>query len=77
VFLDSRDFADCMQIAISIGGDTDTLAAIAGGVAEAFYRKQGLEGGKGIPPEFIDFADARLEKTMKEILASFYREYLS
>ncbi len=36
-FLDSADYADAIRLAISMGGDTDTEAAIAGSVAEAYY----------------------------------------
>ncbi len=36
-FLESESFEDAIRNAISIGGDSDTLAAIAGGIAEAFY----------------------------------------
>ena len=36
-FLDSDSFEDAIRNAISLGGDSDTLACIAGGVAEAFY----------------------------------------
>ena len=36
-FLESTDFEDALRNAISIGGDSDTLAAITGSVAEAFY----------------------------------------
>lgn len=36
-FLESRDFEDAIRNAISIGGDSDTLAAITGTIAEAFY----------------------------------------
>ena len=38
-FLDSKDYADCIKLAISLGGDADTLAAIAGPMAYAFYKK--------------------------------------
>ena len=41
-FLESTSFEDAIRNAISIGGDSDTLAAITGGIAEAFY---------GIPEE--------------------------
>ena len=37
-FLDSRSYEDAVRNAISLGGDSDTLACIAGGIAEAFYR---------------------------------------
>lgn len=36
-FLESTGFEDAIRNAISIGGDSDTLAAITGGIAEAFY----------------------------------------
>ena len=36
-FLDSRDFESAIRLAISLGGDSDTLACITGGIAEAFY----------------------------------------
>jgi len=36
-FLDSSDYEETLRLAISLGGDTDTLACIAGGIAEAFY----------------------------------------
>ena len=36
-FLEGRDFEDPIRNAISIGGDSDTIAAIAGGIAEAYY----------------------------------------
>jgi len=36
-FIESITFEDCIRNAISIGGDSDTLAAIAGGIAEAYY----------------------------------------
>ena len=36
-FLESSSFEDCIRNAISIGGDSDTIAAIAGSMGEAFY----------------------------------------
>ncbi|GAB4269784.1 MAG: ADP-ribosylglycohydrolase family protein [Candidatus Rifleibacteriota bacterium] len=36
-FLDSTDYEDAVRCAISIGGDSDTIACIAGGIAQAFY----------------------------------------
>lgn len=38
-FLASKDYVDCLRLAISLGGDADTLAAIAGPMAYAFYRE--------------------------------------
>ncbi|MCD7926843.1 MAG: ADP-ribosylglycohydrolase family protein [Bacteroides sp.] len=37
-FLESRDFEDAIRLAVSLGGDSDTLACITGGIAEAFYK---------------------------------------
>lgn len=48
-FLESRNFVDAIRNAVSIGGDSDTIAAITGGIAEAYYgvpemvEKQALE----------------------------------
>jgi len=36
-FLESRDFEDAIRKAVSLGGDSDTLACITGGIAHAFY----------------------------------------
>ncbi|MDR0786101.1 MAG: ADP-ribosylglycohydrolase family protein [Treponema sp.] len=68
VFLESEDFLHAMKLAVSIGGDTDTLACIAGGIAEAFY--------KGVPPELAFFAEKRLDPPMKAVLSAFRDKYL-
>ena len=50
------------QAAISLGGDADTQAAIAGGIAEAFYRgvPEAIVGAvrDRLPPRFIEVIDA-------------------
>lgn len=38
-FLESKDYVDCIKLAIALGGDADTLAAIAGPMAYAYYKK--------------------------------------
>ena len=38
-FLESMDYVDCLKLAISLGGDADTLAAIAGPMAYAYYKE--------------------------------------
>lgn len=38
-FLDSTSFVDAIRKAVSLGGDSDTLACITGGIAEAYYKK--------------------------------------
>jgi ADP-ribosylglycohydrolase len=61
-FLDSIDIEDAIRLAVSLGGDADTQAAIAGGIAEAFYQRvpDGIVSGvrERLPPEFIDVIDA-------------------
>lgn len=55
-FLESTGFEDAIRNAVSIGGDSDTLAAITGGVAEAFYGVPNLLRKKiltYLPDEFI------------------------
>lgn len=48
-FLESKDFKDALNMAISIGGDADTLGAITGALAEAFY------GWKNLKEEPVSF----------------------
>ena len=38
-FIASTDYVDCLRLAISLGGDSDTLAAIAGPMAYAYYKE--------------------------------------
>jgi len=56
-FFDSNDYEEAVRNAISLGGDSDTLACIAGGVAQAFYREipeHILETVYGLlPAEFV------------------------
>jgi ADP-ribosylglycohydrolase len=60
-FLDSTDFEDAIRLAVSLGGDADTQAAIAGGIAEAFYRRVpaliAVKVRNRLPAEFIDVID--------------------
>lgn len=58
-FLESKDYIDCLKLAIALGGDSDTLAAIAGPMAYAFYRE--------IPQPLIDNARKLLPKWMLEV----------
>ncbi len=37
VFYESKDYEDTLRLGVSLGGDSDTLACIAGGIAEAYY----------------------------------------
>ena len=62
-FLESTDYEDAIRNAISLGGDSDTMACIAGGIAEAFYKK--------IPDEIVNETKKRLNKEFLEILEAF------
>ena len=64
-FLEGDSFEDVIRSAVSLGGDSDTLAAIAGSMAEAFY---------GVPEELIREADARLPRDLRQVAADFYKE---
>ncbi|NJC27477.1 ADP-ribosylglycohydrolase family protein [Neolewinella antarctica] len=61
-FLDSENLVDAIRLAVSLGGDTDTQAAIAGSIAEAFYGPLAapLEEVMNafLPNEFIDVIGA-------------------
>lgn len=57
-FLESTDFEDAIRNAISLGGDSDTLAAITGSIAEAAY---------GIPQEIADKALSYLDAPLRGV----------
>ncbi|MBR3756723.1 MAG: ADP-ribosylglycohydrolase family protein [Firmicutes bacterium] len=61
-FLEGKNFEDVIRTAVSLGGDCDTLTAIAGSIAEAFY---------GIPAELKQEAYNYLDQDLKEVLADF------
>ena len=62
-FLESKDFEDAVRNAVSLGGDTDTLGAITGSIAEAFY---------GIPAVLIAECKSRIDKgMMTDVLDEF------
>ena len=62
-FLDSTDFEDAIRKAVSLGGDSDTLACITGGVAEAFYKQ--------IPASITKPVLERLPDQFRKILKDF------
>lgn len=65
-FLESTGFEDAIRNAISIGGDSDTLAAITGGIAEACY---------GIPDEIKNRAQTFLDARLLPILLDFEKAF--
>ena len=60
-FLESFDYESTIRLAISLGGDSDTVACIAGGIAQAFYKDihQSIRKklNKYLPEEFIKVID--------------------
>ena len=66
-FLESENYEDAIRKAISIGGDSDTIACITGGIAQAFYGK--------IPKYMIDSAKMRLDMGLKRIIDVFNSKY--
>ena len=59
-FFDSTDFESAIRLAVSLGGDSDTLACITGGIAEAFY--------KAIPDDIAVKIWGLISEDFKEIL---------
>ena len=74
-FFDSTDFESAIRLAVSLGGDSDTLACITGGIAEAFYKEIpddiALKIWGLIPEDFKDIfrkMEARTSYRLPEIL---------
>lgn len=65
-FLESTSFEDAIRNAISIGGDSDTIACITGGIAEAYY---------GIPKEIKEKALNYLDDNLRGVIDEFYKIY--
>ena len=63
-FFESTGFEDAIRNAVSIGGDSDTLAAITGGIAEAYW---------GVPGALRERALAFLDERLLNILLEFER----
>ena len=67
-FFESKNFEDAIRNAISIGGDSDTIAAITGGIAGAYY---------GIPTDIRKHALTFLDERLLKILVEFENNYPS
>ncbi len=66
-FLDSTDYENAIRLAVSLGGDSDTLACITGGIAEAFYG--------GVPGPIADEATTYLVEPLRMITEEFVAKY--
>ena len=62
-FLEGENFEDVIRTAVSLGGDCDTLTAIAGSIAEAFY---------GVPDDLKTACRSRLTPDILEVVDRFY-----
>ena len=65
-FLEGESFEDVIRTTISLGGDCDTLTAIAGSIAEAFY---------GVPDELKVKAEKILDEELMDIVCEFEKKF--
>ncbi|MFO0956884.1 MAG: ADP-ribosylglycohydrolase family protein [Isosphaeraceae bacterium] len=65
-FLESHDFESAVRLAVSLGGDCDTLACIAGAIAGAYF---------GVPGWIREQAVGRLDEHLAGMLAEFEERY--
>jgi len=66
-FLDSDSYEDAVKKAISLGGDSDTMACIAGGIAQAYY--------KSIPTPIVKKVRETLPQELLEVVNRFNEKY--
>ena len=66
-FFESTDFESAIRLTVSLGGDADTQAAMAGAIAEAYYKE--------IPEKFIQTCMPRLTEEMSTLLDKLYKKY--
>lgn len=66
-FLEAKDYEDAVRNAVSLGGDSDTMACIAGGIAEAFYG--------GVPAPIQVEVWRRLDAELKATVQAFIQAY--
>ncbi len=67
-FLESTDLEDAVRKAVSIGGDSDTIACITGGIAEAYYGP--------VPEDIRSQVLKKLDKDLLEVIFKFYDKYI-
>ncbi|MBR2370459.1 MAG: ADP-ribosylglycohydrolase family protein [Clostridia bacterium] len=66
-FPESTDYESAIRNAISFGGDADTQACIAGGIAEAYYKE--------IPKHIKRFYGSRIDFYIKSVVQEFAKHY--
>ena len=68
-FLESSDFEDAIRISVSLGGDADTMGAITGAIAEAYYNV--------IPEHIKNEVLKKLPEEFINVLGEFYNRFVS
>lgn len=66
-FIDSYDIEDAIRTAVSMGGDSDTLACMSGAISEAYYKE--------IPPKIRAEVFKRLPDDLIIVIERFYKKY--
>ena len=66
-FLDSKDYEDALRLCISLGGDADTMGAITGAIAGAYYNK--------MPYALYEFGMEKLPKDIQNVVGLFNSKY--
>jgi ADP-ribosylglycohydrolase len=62
-FFDSKDYEDAIRLTISLGGDADTMGAITGAVAAAYYKE--------VDTNIINFTLGKLPEDLRKIVERF------
>lgn len=71
-FLESTSFEDCIRNAVSIGGDSDTIACMAGSIAEAYYGLTDSTGWDSIVYEALNYLDDKLKYDVEDCVEYIY-----
>ena len=67
-FFESTSYESAIRKAISIGGDSDTIACITGGVAEAYYKE--------IPKEIVSKGNSLIDSGFKKVIREFNEMFI-
>jgi len=66
-FLDSKDYEDAIRLCVSLGGDADTMGAITGAIAAAYYHQ--------MPYDLCEFGYKKLPEDILDIIRKFDYEH--
>ena len=66
-FFDSKDYEDSIRLTVSLGGDADTMGAITGAIAIAYYKE--------MPDEIYNFTVSKLPDDLKDLVMEFENKY--